>query len=89
MDREPVQVAQGGIARAEIVELDEDAGLAQAQQDLPGLFGLIEEGPFGDLETDPVRLQSAVLDRAQGNLVEIRDTQPARRDIDRNIGRLG
>jgi hypothetical protein len=57
VEGEGAQIAERGIAGAEIVERDADAERAQAVQGFECLFDIGDEDAFGDFEFKPVRWQ--------------------------------
>ena len=58
-DRKAVEVAERGIARAEIVERDADAKLAQPVQRPQRRLVIAEQGGFGDFQFQPAGGQPA------------------------------
>lgn len=53
LDREIAQIAQAGMARAEIVERNGNAGFRQLGQDAFGRFRVLHQRRFGDLQHQP------------------------------------
>src|SRR5579859_7482048 len=60
VEREAAQIAQRGIAGAEIVERDLDAELAQLEQHLARRLAALQQHGFGDLELEPPRRQAGL-----------------------------
>ena len=79
-----VDVAERGVAGAEIVELEMDAGGADMAQ-LGGDAGLlvVEDDGFDDFQRQLLRRQAGLLQRREQERVEIRLAQLGARDVDR------
>ena len=63
VDRKSVQVAQRRVPRAEVIEVDLHAELAQAVQHVRHVARVAHQGGFGDLESQGLRPDPGVLDR--------------------------
>jgi hypothetical protein len=79
-----LQIAQRGIAGAEIVERDADADRPQIVQQLQGLVGPFEEDGFGDFDLQPVGLEFARRERLEDHLLQARPVELDGRDVDRH-----
>src|SRR5438309_3169384 len=81
VEREALQIAQGRIAGAEIVERDADSQAAQRVQQPKRRLAPLEEDRFSDLDLEPVRCQAAVSQRAQDAFIEGAAVKLNRRDV--------
>ena len=52
--RETLQVGEGRVAGAEVVEIDLDAEVVQPMHDVDGELGNLDDGALGDLELQPI-----------------------------------
>src|SRR5437870_8151832 len=89
VEGEALQIAQRGVARAEIVERDAHPERAQRMQQLERGVAAFEEDRFGDLDLEPRRSEAAVGKRAEDGFVERAAMKLDRRDVDRDADVLG
>src|SRR5258705_1507096 len=80
LHRELREIAERGIAGAEVVDGDAHAQLAQGSELLDVRRDFLHENAFGDLEVEPVR-RRALADRLLHYLDEIRPAQLDRRTV--------
>ena len=79
-----LQIAEPGIAGAEIVERDAKAGTLEAAQGGDGAILVDDQHALGDLQLDPPRIRLDRLDDRQQAGDEIRLAEIERGDVDRH-----
>ena len=84
-DREPVQVRQRREAGAEVVQLRQDAVLAQRAQDAQRARGVVEQRDLGDLQPQPGRIGAMGLEHRQQAIAEVGRTEMPRRHVHRDV----
>ncbi len=89
VEGEAAQVGERGVPRAEIVQRDAHARLAQRAQDRHGCAGLVHEDGFGDLQLQAAGGQPGRAQRRLGHAVQVLRHDLHGRDIDRNRERFG
>ena len=85
MQGEAVQVAQRGIAGAEIVQRRVDAGAAQRVERGEHLVGVVEQRALGHFQPHPMRRQVVGGEQVQQLLRKRRGTEMPRRDVDGDV----
>ena len=85
VERKAAEIAQAGIAGAEIVHRNADAELAQLMQDREIGLGLRQEQRFGDFKLEPQRRQSGMRQRRDHRLDQIAAAELHRRQIDGDL----
>ena len=81
-----MQVAQRGVAGAEIVERRADAGVLQADEDVARARRIVEQRAFGDLGQQPRRVQAGTRQQPGQPGVEIGVAEMQRGDVDGQVG---
>lgn len=61
IDRQPLEVAQGRVAGAEVVDRQAEAEAAQLLQGGHGQLGLVHHGAFGELQAEGLGRQAVAL----------------------------
>jgi len=86
-----VQIAQRGVAGAEVVEVEPDAECVQPRERLDDRPLALDEHTLGELEAEAARWQSALVERVRHPLDQIGMGELARREInaDRDVARAG
>src|SRR5215213_3666956 len=82
VNRELVKVAQGGVARAEVVYGELDADVAELAQHGRGRVYVVHDGALGDFELEAARADARPLDDVRDLLDEERVVELLAREVD-------
>src|SRR5262249_40113936 len=85
IEREAAEIAERGIAGAEVVERNADAELLELVQDRQRVLAVLHEDPLGDFELEPVRRQSRFGENPRHSVDQVGSGKLHRRQIDRDL----
>jgi hypothetical protein len=86
LDRETREIAQARIAGAEIVHGDRHAELIEARQRLHDRLGVLQKDAFGDLELEPMRLKTRLVQHPAHQPEHILGLELGGREVDGKRG---